>query len=198
MSLEPTERGRILSMISNEIMMARVGRVTNVKAHAEPSDNRNHEVNVEWPPSNPEKEYRDVAIKQPADGIAYVPEKNDMVLLQFLDGDADRPIVTGYVYASDDSDRAPVGEPGDRRIRTLGNAELEITENANSETIVRISPKGDATSTPSSGIQFNIDNGSFKIVDDSGMGIASDGNGNIELRGNSIATSTDGTTIDFP
>lgn len=116
---------RVRRIIEEEIKLPKVGRVISVTTHTSDSDHSNHEVDVEWPPNNSIQTFRGVTLAQPITGGVYVPTKGDFVLLEFLDGDSERPIVTRCVYASDDEDRAPKAHEGDIVFKR-GNIYFEI------------------------------------------------------------------------
>lgn len=195
---DETERDRILELIDNELFLPRVARVTKVYEHTESDDVSNHEVDVELPVGNPTQKHVRIPVSQPSDGTVFVPETKDIVLIVYLDGDGEDPVVVNSVYANADEDRAPLGEAGDRRIRAFDKLELEITTNDNEEPIIRLLERQSDSDTPRFGVQINGSTSAFKLVDSQGMGISSDGSGNLKICGNSIDTFTDGTTIQFP
>ena len=124
--LDQTERGRILQVVRGELSFPRVGRIVTVWPHTGDEDRpSNHEVDVAIPPGEPVQEPRRVPILQPTGGAAYVPRDGDLVLVGYLRGNGDRPIVLGSVYADADRDRAPIAEEGDIRLRR-GDIAMEL------------------------------------------------------------------------
>lgn len=153
MRFEDTEQSRIDESIRESVEMSRVGRVTTVKPHDTDGDRRNHEVNVEWPPNINIKKYRDVPISHPSSGFLCVPEIGDLVLLQFRDGDGEKPIVTDVVYGSDPQNRAPLGEPGIIR----GKRDDKYIEMHPDGDWARIAQKSSDDGTPDVKIEINDD-----------------------------------------
>ena len=111
---EPTEESHIVRLIRENTAQPELGRVTKVFEHDDPNDFSNFEANVRL--RDAEKERRRVPIATvPFLGGVAVPEPGDTVLVDFLDGDAESPVVVGMVH--NDVDRAPLGQAGIYRLR---------------------------------------------------------------------------------
>lgn len=98
----------IRAIVRDELQTLRLGDlgvVTSTFAHAE-GDEHNHECNVKLRESD--LELRKVPISTPHIGMVSMPRVGDLVLLSYVGGDPNRPIVIGRLY----SDRAnpPVHE----------------------------------------------------------------------------------------
>jgi hypothetical protein len=150
--LDQTERGRILQVVRGELSFPRVGRVVTVWPHTGAEDRpSNHEVDVAIPPGEPVQEPRRVPILQPTGGAAYVPREGDLVLVGYLRGSGDRPIVLGSVYGDADADRAPLASESDIRA-TRGSL---YTELAGDGSYARIAKKPDDLEAPTATVEID-------------------------------------------
>lgn len=89
------------AIVRDELRMlkiADVGVVTGVFPHAE-GDTHNHECNVRL--REGELELLEVPIATPHIGLVSAPRVGDLVLLSYVGGDINRPIVTGRLYSNE-------------------------------------------------------------------------------------------------
>jgi len=102
----------IRAVIRHELARGRfpeVGEVTEVFAREEGSGDGNHQVNVRLLESGIEVQRAAVAVSRP--GLAALPAVGDLVIVAFLGGDLNAPVVLGTVY---DAERhPPVSGPGE-------------------------------------------------------------------------------------
>lgn len=160
--LDMTERGRILQVVRDELSFPQVGRVITVWPHTGDEERpSNHEVDVAIPPGEPVQEPRRVPIQQPVGGAAYVPRVGDLVLVGYLRGNGDRPIVLGSVYADADRDRAPLAETGDVRVKR-GSTYCEV---AGDGSWVRMARKPGDLEPPTAKVEIDA-NGDVRIESD--------------------------------
>ena len=89
---------------------AELGVVTAVYSHANVSDKNNYECDVKLRDS--ELELKKVALTTQRVGAVAIPNGDDLVLVQFLNGDVHSAIVTGRLYH--DQTRSP--EAKDREL----------------------------------------------------------------------------------
>lgn len=80
------------------LKLADLGVVTSVFPHAE-GDTNNHECNVKL--RHTELELRKVPIATPHVGLVSAPRVGDLVLVSYVGGDPNRPIVTGRLYSNE-------------------------------------------------------------------------------------------------
>ncbi|HIH44952.1 MAG TPA: hypothetical protein HA257_07750 [Candidatus Methanoperedenaceae archaeon] len=102
----------IRKVAENEVKklnLIELGVVTSVLPHADAGDYDNYECNVKL--KNRELELRRVPIATQRIGLTYVPNVGDMVLLAFVSGDINAPVVIGRLY--NDDDRPPVNKEGE-------------------------------------------------------------------------------------
>jgi phage baseplate assembly protein gpV len=86
-----------------------LGVVTEIFAHEAENDENNYEVNVRL--KHEDLELRRVPIAVAHIGIAVPPRVGDLVLVQFIHGDLNQPVVTGRFYHADD--RPPLHKADD-------------------------------------------------------------------------------------
>lgn len=83
-----------------------MGTVTSVFPHSSDSDKDNYECNVKL--KNKELELRKVPLATQGIGLAHVPSVGEMVLVGFVEGDINAPVVLGRLY--NDQERPPVSK----------------------------------------------------------------------------------------
>jgi len=172
MPFEPTERDRIVSEVLSQIKVAQIGTVTKVFEHSSGDDNSNHEVNVLLRDEDVERRRVPVAVS--TEGEAVVPRVDDMVVVQFLDGFEEAPVVIGTIY--NDVDRAPLGKEGIIR-RRRGSVYTEMHPEGDwARTAVKSSDDG----TPSTKVEVNDSDGTTKV------NIETDGDINISAGGDVV------------
>jgi len=172
MPFEPTERDRIVSEVLSQIKVAQIGTVTKVFEHSSGDDNSNHEVNVLLRDEDVERRRVPVAVS--TEGEAVVPRVDDMVVVQFLDGFEEAPVVIGTIY--NDVDRAPLGKEGIIR-RRRGSVYTEMHPEGDwARTAVKSSDDG----TPSTKVEVNDSGGTTKV------NIETDGDINISAGGDVV------------
>lgn len=79
---------------------ARLGVVSEVFAHATADDDNNYEVNVRL--KHEDLELRKVPMMVSHAGFAAPPRAGDLVLVQFVNGDLNQPVVAGRFYHADE------------------------------------------------------------------------------------------------
>ena len=100
---------RVAEHEARRILTTELGVVTAVFPHADEGDTDNYEVSVQLKgrllPDGQRMELRRVPVATPYLGFAAVPNVGDLVLVQFIGGDVNAPVVTGRLY--DDENRPP-------------------------------------------------------------------------------------------
>ena len=105
MSIVRTMRG-IAKIEMQRLHLPTLGIVTSIFPHSSTSDKDNYECNVRL--KNTDVELRKVPIATQTIGLAGIPRVGDLVLLVFLNGDINAPIVAGRLY--NDEDRPPLNK----------------------------------------------------------------------------------------
>lgn len=126
----------IRAIVRDELRSLRLGDlgvVTSVFAHAE-GDTYNHECSVQLRESS--LELRKVPIATPHVGLVSAPRVGDLVLLSYVGGDPNRPIVVGRLYTNE----ANVPEHAENEFVLVGpydaDAETSIKIDAEQSVIV--------------------------------------------------------------
>lgn len=86
-----------------------LGVVTSVHSRDSDSSDNNHQVNVRVPAAGVELQRVPVAVDRA--GRSCLPRIDDLVVVLFVDGDVQGPVVVGTVY--DSSTRPPVAKPAE-------------------------------------------------------------------------------------
>ena len=81
-----------------------LGVVTSIFSHSSASDKDNYECNVRL--KNTELELRKVPIATQCIGLVGIPRVGDLVIIVFVNGDVNAPIIVGRLY--NDEDRPPL------------------------------------------------------------------------------------------
>lgn len=191
--LQDTERARILKIIREEFKLPRIGEVEQVYVHDSASDHSNHEADVSIPPGPNETRSHDrVPVAVPASGMVTTPKSGDLVLVNYLAGEGDEPVITQVVYGDADDDRAPLGQEGDISIRR-GDKEIEAAGDGSFARIAQVPTDGDQAS-----LVVEIDDtGRVKVGDPAGTlkPVAREGDPVTDSSGNQVGT-VDATSTD--
>lgn len=90
----------------SKLYVAELGVVSSIYPHSGDSDKENYECNVLL--KYRDLELRMVPVATQHIGLANIPKAGDLVLLNFVNGDINSPIVVGRLYS--DEDRPPVNQ----------------------------------------------------------------------------------------
>jgi uncharacterized protein involved in type VI secretion and phage assembly len=104
--------GMIRAIVADELSRRaapQLGVVTSVHARDSDSSDNNHQVNVRVPAAGVEFQRVPVAVDRA--GRSCLPRIGDLVVVVFVDGDVQGPVVVGTVY--DSSTRPPVAKPAE-------------------------------------------------------------------------------------
>ena len=100
---------RVAEHEARRILTTELGVVTAVFPHADEGDADNYQVSVQlkgrMTPDGQRMELRRVPVATPYLGFAAIPNVGDLVLVQFIGGDVNAPVITGRLY--NDEDRPP-------------------------------------------------------------------------------------------
>ena len=93
----------IRKIVENEIRklhIAEIGEVTSVFPHSSDSDKNNYECNVKL--KYRDLELRKVPVATQQIGLANIPHVGDLVLINFINGSINAPVLVGRLYTDDD------------------------------------------------------------------------------------------------
>lgn len=119
---DPNEKSYIKGQIDEELMLPEIGRIVEVHEHHTDDDLINFEADIIL--RDEDSRRRGVPISTEHRGIITIPtspdggedDEPDLAVVNFLDGDSNRPIITDVLY--NDIDRPPKGVEGLYRHRT--------------------------------------------------------------------------------
>lgn len=152
-----TDSSYIENKIEQEQHALELGRVARVFEHTQEGDDSNHEVNVIL--RDEDKERRRVPILNNTPGSIQPPTKGDMVVVGFLDGTGEAPVVLGQLYNAEQ--RALLGAENMYRLRR-GNLYLEAHPDGD---WMRMAHKSADDAAPNSEVQIDS-NGDIRIDGD--------------------------------
>ena len=89
-----------------KVHVAELGVVTSAFPHADDGDNDNYECSVKL--RDKDVELRQVPVATQHIGFASIPQVGDLVLVSFVNGDINAPVITGRLY--NDEDRPPASQ----------------------------------------------------------------------------------------
>jgi uncharacterized protein involved in type VI secretion and phage assembly len=99
---------KIVEAEVRKIHVAELGVVTSIFPHSSDSDKDNYECNVKL--KNTGLELQRVPVATQHIGLAHIPKVDEMVLVTFLNGDINAPILIGRMYTAEDRPPANDGE----------------------------------------------------------------------------------------
>jgi len=97
---------KIAEIEVKKLHLVELGVVTSVFPHSSDSDKDNYECNIKL--KNRDVELRRVPVVTQHIGLVNIPHTGDLVLVAFLNGDINSPIVIGRLYT--DEDRPPTSK----------------------------------------------------------------------------------------
>ncbi|MGB8698817.1 MAG: phage baseplate assembly protein V [Thermosynechococcaceae cyanobacterium] len=128
-----------------------LGIVTAVFPHAADSDKDNYQCSVKLKnkkqPDGSDFELRKVPLVTPHIGLANIPKVGDLVILGFINGSINAPIILGRLY--NDEDRPPKNDTGQLILTELDSLTLTLKSGTkidiDADGNVTIEAKGDVT-----------------------------------------------------
>lgn len=110
---------RVAEHEARRILTTELGVVTAVFPHADEGDTDNYQCSVQLKTrvlaDGQRMELRRVPVATPYLGMVAIPNVGDLVLVQFLGGDVNAPVITGRLY--NDEDRPPPNQVDELYIR---------------------------------------------------------------------------------
>lgn len=160
------------------LRLADVGKVSSVFPHGDDSDVNNHECNVTLREGN--LELRKVPIATPHIGMVSAPKVGDLVLLSYVNGDPNRAVVVGRLYADDA--RPPKHDEGEWRVESplAGASSIAIDKDESvivtaGKTVVTIKKDGNVEIQGEADVTLQI-KGNVQLKGDGDMKLEMGGN----------------------
>lgn len=174
--------GSIREIVLHEIQrqsFSQLAVVTEHHPHADESDTDNYSCTVEL--RNRGIVLKQVPVLTHRKGFAAIPDVGDLVVVQFLDGDINAPIIIGSVY--NDEDRPPVN--------TSGQVVYQLPLGGDIDFAVSSEETASITLKLGSSVELEI------IDDDPAITIKIGGSNTVEISNDGSITLNSGNTLDL-
>jgi phage baseplate assembly protein V len=180
------------------LRLAELAVVQDIHPHAKAGDDDNYAVTVRLRDSG--AVLPRVPLATSRKGIASVPDVGDLVLVQFLGGDADAPIVTASLY--NDVDRPPVNAEGEAvlafpatgggvEMRAVSSGTPAVTLTVGGALTVTLQDDDPVVAIEGAGAKVRIDtDGTVTISTGSDLNI--EGQGNVAIKGTQVTMEASG------
>jgi uncharacterized protein involved in type VI secretion and phage assembly len=187
---------RIVKEEIRQIRTAELAVVQEQHPHADDSDKDNYACTVALRDSG--IVLKQVPVATSRIGLAGIPAVGDLVLVQFIEGDINAPVITGRLY--NDEDRPPINTDGQLVLHLPLGAEdsdavhVELTTGENREVIIKL---GDGLSVKVKDddpvVVLTVDGGKATLQIDRDGAVTLESQGNLKIKGGEI--SVEGQTI---
>ena len=164
---------------AKKLNIVEMGIVTSIFPHSDASDKDNYECNVKL--KNRDLELRKVPITTQHIGFTYVPNVGDMVLLAFINGNINAPVVIGRLY--NDENIPPVNEAGEIR------CESPDPEKSGLRRLYMKFPSGIVLTITDDELKAEVGKSVVTIKTDGDVTIESNAKFDIKAKGNTTVTS---------
>ncbi len=165
---------RVMREELHRLRMAELAVVTDIHPHAADSDADNYACSVQLRDSG--IVLKRVPVATPKLGVASIPAAGDLVLVQFIGGDVNAPVIVGSLY--NDEDRPPANDDGQLVLHLplgAGDADAAHVEVTSADTRSLVIRMG-------SGVTVTIQD------DDPVVAIDADGNAGLSIGSNGAIT----------
>lgn len=183
----------IQRIVQEELQRGRTAELAIVEEqhpHASDSDKDNYACTVRL--RNSGIVLKQVPVATPRIGFASIPAVGELVLLQFVGGDTNAPIVTGRLY--NDEDRPPVNEDGQAITHLPIGAEdgdavrVELHSGDKREILVKLGEGVCVTVADDDPVvKVEVDGGKLKLRVDRDGALTLESAGDVKLKGKQIA-----------
>lgn len=175
-----------------------LGVVTEIFPHADEGDKDNYQVSVKLKnlklADGSEVTLTKVPVLTPYIGMTCIPNMDDLVLINFVGGDLNAPIVTGRLY--NDVDLPPVNN--EKEIEIRHSLEEGGAIKIDAEGVITITSKSEENIVTVDDEKVSISNEKFTItVDFSGGKISVESDGDIELKAPKGAITLEGKEVNI-
>jgi uncharacterized protein involved in type VI secretion and phage assembly len=177
------------------LRVAELGVVEAQHAHESDSDKDNYACTVRLRDSG--LVLKQVPVATPRLGCVSVPEVGALVLLQFVGGDINAPIIVGSLYS--DEDRPPVNAPGQQVIHLPLGAEdgdavhLEISSTDARKAVLKLGEGLELTLVDDDPVvELSIDGGAASLTIARDGAVTLESQGDLAIKANSIQLEAQG------
>ena len=166
----------------NTLLSTELGLVTAVFPHADEGDSHNYQCTItlknRTTPQGEPLELKQVPVAVPYMGLTCIPNVQDLVLVQFIGGDINAPVITGRLY--NDQDRPPVNN--EHEFQLMHNIKEGGTLKIDAEGVITLTSKSEENVLTVNDDKISISNEKLTIeVDFSGEKITVTSTKDIEV-----------------
>ena len=186
---------RIVQEELGRVRTAELAIVQEQHPHADDSDKDNYACTVRLRDSGIVLEQVPVATSRI--GCVSIPAVNELVLVQFVGGDINAPIITGRLY--NDEDRPPVNDDGQAITHLPLGAEdgdavhVELHSGDTRELVFKLGSGIEVNVRDDDPVvELKVDGGKLTLQVDRDGAVALESQGNVELKGNEISIEAQG------
>lgn len=186
---------RIVQEELGRVRTAELALVQEQHPHADDSDKDNYACTVRLRDSGIVLEQVPVATSRI--GCASIPAVNELVLVQFVGGDINAPIITGRLY--NDEDRSPVNDDGQAITHLPLGAEdgdavhIELHSGETRELVFKLGGGMEVNVRDDDPVvELKVDGGKLTLQVDRDGAVALESQGKVELKGNEISIEAQG------
>ena len=186
---------RIVQEELGRVRTAELALVQEQHPHAEDSDKDNYACTVRLRDSGIVLEQVPVATSRI--GCVSIPAVNELVLVQFVGGDINAPIITGRLY--NDEDRPPVNDDGQAITHLPLGAEdddavhIELHSGDTRELVFKLGSGIEVNVRDDDPVvELKVDGGKLTLQVDRDGAVALESQGNVELKGSEISIEAQG------
>jgi phage baseplate assembly protein gpV len=186
---------RIVQEELGRVRTAELALVQDQHPHADDSDKDNYACTVRLRDSGIVLEQVPVATSRI--GCVGIPAVNELVLVQFVGGDINAPIITGRLY--NDEDRPPVNDDGQAVTHLPLGAEdgdavhVELHSGDTRELVFKLGSGIEVNVRDDDPVvELKVDGGKLTLRVDRDGAVALESQGNVELKGNEISIEAQG------
>jgi len=155
---------KIAEQEAQKIYTTELGIVTAVFPHASDSDKDNYQCSVKLKykkqPDGSDFELRKVPLLTPHIGLANIPRVDELVVLAFIGGNINAPVILGRLY--NDEDRPPKNDKGQVVLTQLET----LTITLNSGTVIEVDKDGNVNIEAKGNVVINEGNKGAARQDD--------------------------------
>ncbi|GAK58618.1 Rhs element Vgr protein [Candidatus Vecturithrix granuli] len=180
---------RIIQEELGRIRTAELAIVQDQHPHASESDKDNYACTVRL--RNSDIVLKQVPVATSRIGSVSIPAVGDLVLVQFIDGDINAPIITGRLY--NDEDRPPVNDDGQcilhvpLGVEESGAVHIELHSGDRREIIVKLGSGISVNLRDDDPVlEMDVDGGKATVKIDRDGAITLESQGNIKMMGKEI------------
>ena len=187
---------RIVRQELGQVRTAEIGTVSDQHAHTGASDTDNYACTVEL--RNSGLVLKRVPVATPQIGAVAIPAVGDLVLVQFVNGDINAPIITGRLYS--DAMRPPVNDDGKSVLHLPADAadsdavHVEVQSGSQRQIELRLGStlKIDLKDDDPV-IAIDVDSGKAKVTIGRDGAVTIESQGDVAIKGNQINVEAQGT-----